>query len=111
MPADLAKPSRAYRTRVVIVLVCLLVFVGTYLALAVGSAVACYDCVHELTADEPPAPPPPRTQYVTKNGRAYAYTPPQPSREKKPVFPLVLGAATSGLPRGGAGDCWARSAR
>lgn len=96
VPADLTAPSRAYRSRVVLVLLCLIVFVGTYLGLTIGSAVACYYCVAELAADDPPAPPP-QTKYVVQNGRTYAYATPPHSRREKPVFGLLVGAAASGL--------------
>ena len=92
VPADLTTPTRAYRFRVVVVLLCLLVFVGVYVSLTVGSAYACYACFAALGDDEPrPAPP---TRDV--NGR-YTPPPPRPPRREKPVFWLVVGGITSGL--------------
>ncbi len=103
VPVDLTAPSRAYRARVVIVLLCLIVFVGTYLGLTVGSAITCYYCFSELAADDPPPTytPPPAPQ--SKNGQypTRTYTPPtaapRPPREEKPVFGLLVGGVTSGL--------------
>ncbi len=100
VPVDLTTPSRAYRFRVVIVLLCLIVFVGTYLGLTVGSAFTCYYCFAELGEPDPPEPyvPPPPPVYTYKNGIKYQYTPaaaPRPPREAKPVFGLILGGVTS----------------
>lgn len=101
VPADLTAPSPAYRTRVVIVLLCLIVFIGAYLGLTAGSAFACYYCIAELTANDPPAPyvPPGPPQYQYRNGQKFlAPAPaPKPPKQAKPVFWLVLGAVTSGL--------------
>jgi Zn-dependent protease with chaperone function len=112
VPDDLTAPSPEYRTRVIIVLMCLIVFVAVYLALTVGSAVACYWCFAELTEPDPPpvraAPQPqPKTVVVrTPDGRAVTQTyfppappvaQPRPPRSEKPVFLLVLGGVTAGL--------------
>jgi Zn-dependent protease with chaperone function len=91
VPPDLTKPSSSYRNRVVIVLLCLVVFVAVYLLLTAGSAYACYYCFSELGRDEP-KPQPTYTQQrnpYTGNYRV-TYTPPPPKKEK-PVFWLILG--------------------
>src|SRR5688572_23630166 len=94
VPPDLTAPTPAYRFRVVIVLFCLLVFVGVYLGLTVGSAYLCYSCFAALGDDEPrPAAPPPTTS--TRTG-AKNYAPPPP-REPKPVFWLIVGGVFSGF--------------
>jgi Zn-dependent protease with chaperone function len=126
VPADLTTPSRAYRSRVIIVLLCLMAFVGVYLALTVGSAFACYWCFAELgdndpspapastTAPAPKAAPRPTSYepydpYGRQTARSttptYTSTPtyPQsqaqtrPARREKPVFVLIVGGITSGL--------------
>src|SRR4051812_10182166 len=108
-PADLTTPSREYRFRVIIVLLCLLVFLGVYLALTVGSAYTCYWCFAELGEPAPPAPaaPAPTPRPVTtfppdgKPVTKYYPPPPQPQsrpkRSEKPVFLLILGGITAGL--------------
>jgi len=100
VPVDLTKPSANYRSRVILVLFCLLVFVGVYLCLTAGSAYACYYCFAELAEDEPrpaqvynPAP-----QYNPRTGqRVYTQPPRQQPRHEKPVFWLIIGGIASGL--------------
>ena len=53
VPPDLTRPSESYRTRVVIVLASLFVFVVIYLGLTIGSAYTCYYCIAWLAEDEP----------------------------------------------------------
>jgi hypothetical protein len=79
VPADLTTPTGSYRFRVVIVLVCLILFVGVYLGLTVGSAYTCYACFAELGADEPTTAT--KTTYDRRTGK-YVTTP----RSSKPVF-------------------------
>ena len=113
VPADLTAPSREYRTRVVIVFVPGIVFVGVYLALTAGSAFACYWCFAELSEPPPPPPPPgyapPQTRTTVVRGPdgrpvSQTYTlpaqpvaQPRPPKSDKPVFFLVLGGITAGL--------------
>ncbi len=101
VPADLTAPSRVYRARVVIVLLCLIVFVGTYLGLTVGSVVTCYYCFSELAADEPPTPYTPPASSTKSGQYPRTSTPltasPRPPRETKPVFGLIVGGVISAL--------------
>ena len=95
VPPDLTTPPGSYRSRVVLVLFSLLVFVVVYLLLTAGSAYACYYCFSELAREEPrpaayTAPP-----AGTRTGYRPAYIPPPPRREK-PVFWLILGGAVVG---------------
>src|SRR5436189_4182946 len=101
IPPDLTKPSGSYRFRVVIVLLCLIVFVGVYLCLTAGSAYACYYCFAWLGEEEPrPVYQQPVTyqQPNPRGGRpsTYTYPPPPPPRKEKPVFLLILGGIGSG---------------
>src|SRR5215203_2996068 len=48
VPPGLTTPSASYRTRVVVVLASLVVFMAVYLALTLGSAYLCYWCLQEL---------------------------------------------------------------
>lgn len=97
VPPGLTRPPATYRTRVVVVLLCLLVFVAVYLTLTAGSAYACYACFAALVEDEPrPAPLPPtqplgpsRAGPRVKQQPAYA---PQP-RSEKPVLILIVGGS------------------
>jgi Zn-dependent protease with chaperone function len=96
VPADLTTPTGSYRFRVVIVLVCLILFVVVYLGLTVGSAYTCYACFAELAADEPkPAAQPGQVHYDRKTGRYVSG--PAPQRSTKPVFWLIVGGVMSGL--------------
>ncbi len=100
VPVDLTKPSASYRSRVMMVLLCLMVFVGIYLCLTAGSAYACYYCFAWLAEDEPrPAPVyTPPSQINPRTGRAYPAPQPQrPPRTEKPVFWLIIGGIASGL--------------
>src|SRR5713101_2362830 len=54
VPADLTKPSRSYKTRVVIVLGSLFVFVALYIALIVGSAYFSYWSFSQMGAASRP---------------------------------------------------------
>jgi Zn-dependent protease with chaperone function len=94
VPPDLTTPTRSYRTRVVIVLLCLIVFAGAYLTLTVGSAYASYYCFSSLGEDEPrPAYSSQQLVYDRRTGR-YVSAPSRP-REEKPVFWLVVGGIGS----------------
>ncbi len=102
VPDDLTAPSGAYRFRVVIVLLCLTVFVGVYLALTAGSAFACYWCFAWLGEDEPqPAYSAPISPSKSGSGAKSNPRQAQPTRsrsgESKPVFWLIVGGVTSGL--------------
>src|SRR4051812_47065280 len=48
VPPGLTTPSASYRTRVVVVLASLAVFMAVYLGLTLGSAYLCYWCFNEL---------------------------------------------------------------
>jgi Zn-dependent protease with chaperone function len=96
VPPDLTKPTGSYRFRVVIVLLCLIVFVGAYLTLTIGSAYTAYYCFSSLGEDEP-TPASTRRELVwdrhqMKYVPAYVQTRP---REEKPVFGLILGGVGS----------------
>lgn len=113
VPDDLTTPSREYRFRVVIVLLCLLVFVGVYLSLTAGAAYTCYWCFAQLGEDDPPPEPAPRPtpragyndSFQGRNGRtpspgyskAQPVQPKQAKRREKPVFWLIVGGIMSGL--------------
>ena len=98
VPADLTTPSGSYRFRVVIVLLCLIAFVGVYLGLTVGSAYASYACFAALGADDPkPAATPSRYDQVTYDRRPGKYVAASPPRNSKPVFWLIVGGIMSGL--------------
>ena len=99
VPPDLTGVSRAYQSRVIIVLLCLIVFVGVYLALTVGSAYACYACFAALR-DDAPAPVPRQVPNNPPGGRNARQPVPQPQpqvKREKPVFWLFVGGITSGL--------------
>jgi Zn-dependent protease with chaperone function len=100
VPVDLTTPSREYRFRVLIVLLCLLVFVAVYLCLTVGSAYACYTCFASLRDDSPPSyystpsyQQPANPRYPSQRS---SYTPPR-QRSEKPVFWLIIGGIACGL--------------
>jgi Zn-dependent protease with chaperone function len=67
VPPDLTKPSGSYRTRVVVVLVSLFLFLGVYLGLIGGSAYLCYRSFAELGRD--PAQPRQQVTYYDRQGR------------------------------------------
>src|SRR5262249_49093774 len=94
VPPDLTTPTSSYRNRVVIVLLCLIVFVGIYLLLTVGSAYACYACFSALGKDDPQPTQTYTQQRNTRSGQYYSYTPP-PKKEEKPVFWLIVGGIGS----------------
>lgn len=97
VPPDLTKPSASYRSRVFLVLACLLVFVVVYLSLTAGSAYACYYCFSELGEDEPRQTTPTYTQQYDRRTGTYRPTYVQAPRREKPVFWLVVGGIGSGL--------------
>jgi hypothetical protein len=85
VPTDLTSPSREYRFRVVVVLICLLVFVAVYLALTVGSAYVCYCCLSD--GDDPP---PPAQAPGLQAG-------PKPNRSDTPQFLSAVGGVFTAL--------------
>ncbi|MBA4187788.1 MAG: hypothetical protein C0467_07190 [Planctomycetaceae bacterium] len=98
VPVDLTKPSANYRSRVLLVLACLLLFVGIYLCLTAGSAYACYACFAWLAEDEPRPTPLPAQQINPRTG--YRTAPAQQVRQQrseKPVVWLFIGGIASGL--------------
>jgi Zn-dependent protease with chaperone function len=99
VPPDLTKPTGSYRFRVVIVLLCLVVFVGVYLGLTVGSAYTCYSCFSSLGEDDPPsaytAPRSSQGRYDPRTGRYIPAPPSRSTRGEKPVFWLILGGIGS----------------
>ena len=79
IPEDLTKPTQSYRTRVLVVLACLMVFFTIYLTLTVGSAGIVVWCIYELIPSsrkvvDRPAPSPSQQS--------------QPSAKESP-FPFV----------------------
>src|SRR5438874_2652491 len=100
VPADLTKPSKSYRNRVIIVLLSLFVFVGVYLGLTIGSAYTCYYCFSWLAEDEPKpaytaAQTAPRTNARTTRTTQTVRS--NRTTSDKPVFGLVIGGIFSGL--------------
>jgi hypothetical protein len=83
---------------VVTVLLCLIVFVVTYLGLTVGSVAVCVWCFSSLGSDEPKRTAPTQTQVQGGKNQSRSY--PQaarPPRNEKPVFWYLLGGIVSGL--------------
>jgi Zn-dependent protease with chaperone function len=103
VPPDLTRPSESYRSRVIIVLASLIVFVIIYLGLTIGSAYTCYYCIAWLAEDEPkPQAVSAAPAYPQTGGYRGSRTTTQPVRDnrtttKKPIFGLVIGAIFSGL--------------
>lgn len=94
VPPGLTTPSGSYRTRVVVVLASLVVFMIVYLALTVGSAVLCYYCFDQLFRD--PAGPRRTVTYVDRSGRVQTRTE-RRDDDAPPGFVLFIGGAFSGL--------------
>ena len=57
VPADLTTPPKSYRSRVLVVLASLFVFLFVYLALTVGTAFTSYWCFATLMEPDPPTAP------------------------------------------------------
>lgn len=92
VPPGLTTPSGSYRTRVVVVLASLAVFMVVYLALTVGSAYLCYWCFSEL--GRPPSGRREAYTYTDRRGRTHSGT--RYSDEPNPVV-LIPGGLFSGL--------------
>ncbi len=99
VPPDLTRPSKSYRTRVIIVLASLFVFVIIYLGLTIGSAYTCYYCIAWLAEEEPkPAFMPPAQQPSgSRGGRSAPPVRSNRTTTEKPVFGLIIGSIFSGL--------------
>ena len=98
VPPDLTKPTGSYRFRVVIVLLCLVVFVGVYLGLTVGSAYTCYACFSALGDDGPKKYYTERQLVFDRAQQKHVYRDVQTrpmGRDDKPVFWLILGGIGS----------------
>lgn len=94
VPPDLTRPPASYRTRVVVVLLSLAVFVGVYLGLTAGSAYACYWCFAALGDDSPrPAAGPPPRGYSARSASSA-----RPGRaDGRSGFWLFVGGVSAGL--------------
>ena len=97
IPADLTTPSASYRSRVLIVLASLIVFVIVYLGLIAGSAGLSVFCFMQLAEPEPTGAPAPTPSYSsTKYSRQQYQPPPKPKKDRSPIW-LIIGGIASGL--------------
>ena len=94
VPPDLTRPSESYRTRVVIVLASLFVFVVIYLGLTIGSAYTCYYCIAWLAEEEPK---PTYTQPASQpGGRAGRGVRNHPAATERPPKSRSSGSSSAG---------------
>lgn len=91
IPADLTRPSSSYRTRVILVLLCLFLFLLVYMGLTVGSAGLTVFCFSQLVADDPP----PVASSKKDGKRAAPSYSPRPKKEGSPFWYVVAGIASA----------------
>jgi Zn-dependent protease with chaperone function len=101
VPPDLTQPSAAYRIRVVVVLICLIVFLLIYLTLTLGSAVVCYICFSSLGTRESASVPASFPSGSRSPDNPFPRPPAPPRRTaaggERAIFWPLVGGIMSGL--------------